>query len=161
MTTQEFKQLFDQYFDAIRSYIYYRSGDADLSTDIVQDIFLRLWEKQIVYREKENVGLLYKMAGDEFVSRYRRKQVEMNYIKSLSFKLHDVSPEEEMQYKELQQRYEDALSNLTEKQRVVFLMSRMDGLKYYEIANRLGIGVKAVEKRMKHALEFLKLKLNV
>ena len=40
-------------------------------------------------------------------------------------------------------------------------MSRTDGLKYHEIAARLGLSVKAVEKRMKHALNDLKLKLNV
>lgn len=161
MTKQEFKQLFDRHFDAVRRYIYYRSGDGDLATDIAQDVFLRLWEKQPDYRERENVGLLYKMAGDEFVSRYRRQQLELNYKNSLPFQLYDISPEEELQYKELQQRYEEALSSLPEKQRVAFLMSRMDGLKYHEIADRLNISVKAVEKRMNLALGFLKLKLNV
>ncbi|HKJ40491.1 MAG TPA: sigma-70 family RNA polymerase sigma factor [Sunxiuqinia sp.] len=161
MTKHEFKQLFDRHFDAIRNYIYYRSGDAELSTDIAQDVFLRLWEKQTEYRERENVGLLYKMAADEFISRYRRQQVELGYLKSLSFKLHDVPPDEELQYKELQQKYEAALADLSDKQRVVFLMSRSDGLKYHEIAERLGVSVKAVEKRMKYALDFLKLKLDV
>ncbi|HZL11179.1 MAG TPA: sigma-70 family RNA polymerase sigma factor [Prolixibacteraceae bacterium] len=159
MTDQEFKKLFDEHFDAIRNYIYYRSGDADLATDIVQDVFLRLWEKQLIYQKKENKGLLYKMANDEFISRYRRKQLEIKYTKSLAFSLNGVSPEEELQYKELQQMYEKALSNLSEKQRVVFLMSRMDGLKYHEIAERLGISIKAVEKRMKNTLAFFKFNL--
>ena len=161
LTKNEFKQLFDKHFDTIRRYLYYRSGDADLSTDLAQDVFLRLWEKGLDYHERENTGLLYKMAGDEFVSRYRRQKMELNYKKSLSFQIRDASPEDELQYRELQQSYEKALADLPEKQRVVFLMSRMDGLKYYEIAERLKISVKAVEKRMKLALGFLKLKLNV
>ena len=45
---------------------------------------------------------------------------------------------------------------MPEKQRVVFLMSRIDNLKYAEIADQLGLSVKAVEKRMKKALEFLR-----
>ncbi|MFY9151829.1 MAG: sigma-70 family RNA polymerase sigma factor [Prolixibacteraceae bacterium] len=159
MTPQEFKILFDQHFDSIRNYIYYRSGDADLSTDIVQDVFMRLWEKKLDFKKKENVGLLYKMANNEFVSLYRRKKLELNYSKTITFKLDKVSPEDEMQYKELQQMYEEALTKLTDQQRVVFLMSRKDGLKYHEIAERLGISVKAVEKRMKHALEYFKLNL--
>jgi RNA polymerase sigma-70 factor (ECF subfamily) len=87
--------------------------------------------------------------------------LELNYKNSLAFSLADVSPEEEMEYKELQQRYKKALAGLPEKQRVVFLMSRVDGLKYHEIADRLNISVKAVEKRMKNALDDLKSKFKV
>ncbi len=153
--------MFDQHFDAIRNYIYYRSGDADLATDLAQEVFMHLWEKQPDYHPKATVGLLYKMASDEFISHYRRQKLELNYKSALSFKLQDVSPEEELEYKELQQKYEKVLAGLSEKQRVVFLMSRMDGLKYHEIAERLRISVKAVEKRMKYALDDLKSKIKV
>ena len=62
------------------------------------------------------------------------------------------SPEEELEFLELQQKYEDALMKLPEGQRVVFLMSRMEELSYAEIAARLSLSVKAVEKRMSGAL---------
>lgn len=159
MTPQEFKLLFDQNFDAIRNYIFYRLGDADLATDVAQDIFMRLWEKQIEFSQKGNTGLLYKMAGDEVVNIYRRQKVKLNYTKSISFDLEGVSPEDELQYKELKLAYEKSLQDLSEKQRTVFLMSRMDGLKYHEIAERLGISIKSVEKRMKNALKLLKFNL--
>ena len=50
---------------------------------------------------------------------------------------------------------------MPEKQRTVFLMSRMDHMKYHEIAERLDLSIKAVEKRMKLALAFLKERLEV
>jgi RNA polymerase sigma factor (sigma-70 family) len=66
------------------------------------------------------------------------------------------SPEEQLIFEELKNRYETALTNLPEKQRTVFLMSRMEELKYHEIAERCGLSVKAVEKRMNLALSYLK-----
>jgi RNA polymerase sigma-70 factor (ECF subfamily) len=66
-----------------------------------------------------------------------------------------------MQYKELKSKYEHTLANLGEKQRVVFLMSRMEGMKYSEIAEKLGISVKAVEKRMNGALSTFRQVLKV
>ncbi len=156
MTREHFKELFDNHFDAVRNYVYYRSGDTDLATDIAQDTFLRIWEKQIGTNHPNIKGLLFKIAGDMFISSHR-KQKNMSRF-SLQFKPEDKgsSPEELMLFEELKDKYETALLNLPEKQRTVFLMSRMDRLKYQEIAGSLGLSVKAVEKRMNLALAYLK-----
>jgi RNA polymerase sigma-70 factor (ECF subfamily) len=66
------------------------------------------------------------------------------------------TPEDELHFQELKQKYEVALSQLTENQRITFLMNRMEGLTYREIAIRLDISQKAVEKRMSLALASLK-----
>lgn len=162
MTKDEFKKLFDEQFDRIRNYIYYRSGDKELATDIAQDVFIKFWEKNFEYHPQKNVGLLYKLASDEFISRYRHKKVAENYKNSLQFKLNDeeIQPDEVMEYEQLKDEYEKTLSEMTEKQRTVFLLNRRDGLKQTEIAEQLGISIKAVEKRMKNALSLLRLRLN-
>lgn len=67
-----------------------------------------------------------------------------------------LSPEEEILFKELATSYARALEQMPEKQRIVFLMSRNDELKYHEIAGLLDISIKTVEKRMNSALQFLK-----
>jgi RNA polymerase sigma-70 factor (ECF subfamily) len=61
-----------------------------------------------------------------------------------------------MEESEFQNRLEQAIGNLSEKQRQVFLMSRIEKMKYSEIAEVLEISVKAVEKRMHLALLSLK-----
>ena len=66
------------------------------------------------------------------------------------------NPEKELQFKELKADFEKKLADMTDSQRVVFLMSRMDGLKNREIAEKLNISIKAVEKRMSGALVIIK-----
>lgn len=156
MTRQEFKICFDQYFDAIRNYIYYRSGDADLATDLAQDAFMKVWEKQISYEGTRTKSLLYKMASDAFVSHLRKTKVKDNYLNSIDLNFKSDCPESLLDYKELKHYYESALAKLPEKQRTVFLMSRMEGLTYAEIATRLDISVKTVEKRMSKTLKSLR-----
>ena len=156
MTKEDFKILYNNYFDPVRNYLYYRSTNAELATDIAQEVFLKLWEKREKLQKEKIKGLLFKMASDEFVSGFRRNKLEMEFSQSFRFELIEESPEEEFKYKELKDNYEKALVALPEKQRVVFLMSRMEGLKYHEIAERLQLSVKAVEKRMNYALKYLK-----
>lgn len=160
MTRTFFKDIFDNHFDAVRNYIYYRSGDVEVATDIAQETFMKIWEKQIDTETKNIKGLLFKIASDLFVSNYRRQKVMLNFKLSLAPKVENQSPEDNMQFKELENKYESALIKLSEKQRVVFLMSRIDNMKYHEIANAVSISVKAVEKRMKLALLHLKKELN-
>ncbi|MCU4174062.1 RNA polymerase sigma factor [Carboxylicivirga sp. N1Y90] len=161
MTREEFKSLFDEHFEPLRNFIYYKCGDAELATDIAQDTFMKLWEKQPDKRPKELIGLLYKMAKDAFVSKYRRSKIEQEYVMKPPDNTNEQSPEEELAYKELKGTYEKALKKMPDKQREVFLLSRMDELKYHEIADRLELSVKAVEKRMKNALQFLRTALTV
>ena len=156
MNQKEFKCCFDEYFDAIRNYLYYRSGDAELSSDIAQDVFMKLWEKQIPYEKGRTKSLLYKMAADSFISHIRKSEIKSRHMYSamLSFDLDNV--ENDSSLAERKKFYEDALCVLPEKQRTAFLMNKMEGLTHKEIASRLGLSVKAVEKRIYKAFASLK-----
>lgn len=161
MTKEKFQACFDEHFDAIRNYLYYRSGDSELATDLAQDVFLRIWEKQMVLEEGYTKGLLYKMASDNFVSHLRRAKLQNEYLQSMPLAFKTEPVDSSIDYEVLKRQYEKVLSKLPEKQRVVFLMSRMNGLTYQEIAERLTISVKAVEKRMRNALGKLRTELQV
>ena len=160
MTRETFKKCFDLWFDELRGYITYRCCDGDLATDIVQEAFVKVWEKDMVYEGEKTKGLLYKMANNLWVSHYRKSQTEKKYRLSFTFKQPYNNTEEQLHFDELKERYELALANLSDKRKTVFLMSRMEDKTYPEIATELGISVKAVEKRMTLALQELRKILN-
>ncbi len=107
---------------------------------------------------ERTTGLLYKIARDLCASHWRKVESRKKYETHLSFgcNTEGLDPEHAMELKELKTLYEKTLSRLPEHQREVFLMSRMEDLTYKEIAVRLGVTVKAVEKRMQIALQVLR-----
>ncbi|WP_297090850.1 sigma-70 family RNA polymerase sigma factor [uncultured Draconibacterium sp.] len=160
MTKKEFKKLFDEHFAQIRSYVFYRSGDTELATDIAQEVFLTIWEKQLQIDLKRVKGLLYKIANNIFVSHCRKEKRSFDFFDHFEYNGESRSPEEEMVFSQLKENYRLALAKMPEKQRTVFLMSRVEALSYREIAEITGVSIKAIEKRMKLALAYLRTSLN-
>lgn len=156
MNTEEFKNIFERKFDELRGYLIYRCGDEELATDIAQECFMKVWEKRESIEMKQVTGLLFKMASDLFINSFQYKKRTQKIFENLRFDVEDYSPEELLSFEQLKNKYETLVEEMPENQRAVFLMSRIDGLQYKEIAERLGLGVKAVEKRMGIALNYLR-----
>ena len=160
----EFKQLFDRHFDDLRTFIFYRCGNLDMAQDMAQDVFMKVWEKRENLNNQNLKSLLFKMGNDLVISNYRKEAVRNDFAQCATAQgamTQDAcqSPEDDMIYQELVAAYAKALELMPEANRTVFLMSRNEELKYHEIAERLGISIKTVEKRMSAALQYLRTKL--
>ena len=151
--------IYHNHFDNLRRYLYYRSGDQDLSADIAQNVFMKIWKKKIDISKGNIKSLLFKMGTDEFISNYRRSKIERDYVNTQDFKL-VYETNDQNDFAEKKQKFEKALMNLTDKQRVALLMNKMEGLTYKEIAESLNLSKKAIEKRISQALSALKNNLN-
>lgn len=154
MNKKEFRDIYDKYGRTIRSYLYYRSGNEEIANDLTQDTFVKLWEGNYKYHPEKTKALLYKMAGGLFLDYLRKNKSEADNIEHFKFKLKESSHHDE-NAEQYRKKCELALKSLTEKERTVFLMNKMEGLIYKEIAACLEISVKAVEKRMSKALKKL------
>jgi RNA polymerase sigma-70 factor (ECF subfamily) len=121
---------------------------------------MKVWTKKMEIANGNIKSLLYKMAGEDFISHLRHKKVESNYINTLDFKIINEAEDGDF-YNEKKKEFEKALAELPEKQRTVLLMNKMGGLTYSEIAESLGLSNKAIEKRMGQALKTLKTNLGV
>ena len=130
-----------------------------MATDIAQDSFMKIWEKNLEYNENQIKGLLYKISKELWISQYRKLDSARKFELNLTYEDERITPEDLLEYDELRVQYEEVLSILPENQREVFLMSRMEDLTYKEIAERLDIGVKAIEKIMSLALRTLRKEL--
>ena len=159
MTAKDFKMIYDTHFDDLRRYLIYRSGDQDLSGDIAQNVFMKVWTKKIEIASGNIKSLLFKMATDEFISHIRRKKVERDYNNNIDLRLiRESDTDDDLSDKKL--RFEKALNQLSEKQRTALLMNKMQGLTHKEIAEILNLSQKAIEKRIRLAMETLKQNLN-
>ncbi|MEL7534586.1 MAG: sigma-70 family RNA polymerase sigma factor [Bacteroidota bacterium] len=156
MNRDDFKQYYDKYFDPLRSYLYYRSGNQALATDLSQEVFLIVWQKQLRIFPEQTPAVFFKIAKDLFVSHLRKQKVRQLHLQNLKLDFSQNEAEQSMSFKDLQAQYERILALMPEKQRIVFLMNRMEGATYKEIAARLNLSIKAIEKRMNLAIKFLK-----
>ncbi len=158
MNKEQFHQIFNTYFDSIRGYLYYKTSDESVAEDIAQNVFMKLWEHRERFDPNNIKPILYKIASDMAISHYRKRVVRVDFAKNMYYNTNtDLSPEEIIQYEELKRKYAIVIREMNDRQREVFLMNREEGLKYNEIAQRLNISVKGVEKRMSQALKILKL----
>lgn len=156
-----FEKLFRENYEAIRNFIYYKVSDQKLAEDIAQDVFLKVWERRDEIIPEKVRYLCYTIANNLSLNYIKHLKIVYNFKNTFIEKSEFETPQHILEQKEFNQKLQDAISALPEKQRVVFLMNRIDKLTYNEIADRLGLSVKAIEKRMSQALRELNEKLRV
>ncbi len=152
---QAFKQLFNQYVDPLKNFIFFRVGDIAVAEDLVQETFIKLWEKRDEIKDETVKSLLYTIASNLSKNHIKHQKVVLNFATKSSQPALSESPQQVLEHKEFSQKLAKALANLTEANRTTFLMNRVEQVTYAEIAERLNISVKTVEKRMSITLKLL------
>jgi RNA polymerase sigma factor (sigma-70 family) len=157
----EFEKIFKDWYVPVRNYLFYKTADSQAAEDITQDVFLKVWEKKNDIKIETVQYLIFKIATNLFINRHEHMNVRYRFINNYSGNTMSVAADYELEMKEFDEKLQAALANLDDKKRTVFLMNRIDGFTYSQIANILGITVKAVEKRMEKALAFLKERISM
>ena len=151
-----FRELFDQHYDGLRNLAYFKTGDGQLADDVVQETFLKLWSLRQKVRKDTVKAFLYTIASNIIKNQFKRRQVEYRFSRLISSDKQSDSADAGMLTFEFQRKLEQAIAQIPEGPRIVFLMSRIEGLNYNEIADRLNLSIKAIEKRMSEALKVLR-----
>jgi RNA polymerase sigma-70 factor (family 1) len=153
---ETFSQIYNDYGKTIWNFLYFKCGDDAQANDLVQDAFIKLWQNcKKVPREKAK-SFLYTVSNNMFLNQVAHHKVVLQYAQLQTYKMDTQSPQYLLEEKQYHEKLQNAIANLTEAQRTAFLLNRIEGKKYAEIAEILDISVKAVEKRMSHALASLR-----
>lgn len=147
----KFKALYAEWVQPLFRFVYFKCRDQAQAEDIVQETFVKYWDKMDTVKEGCEKSYLYTTAKNQMLNMIAHDKVVHQHAQSLSHGKVD-SPEYEMEVTEFKEKLEKAIASLPENQKEVFLMNRIDGMKYREIAEALGLSQKAVEKRMSLAL---------
>ncbi|MBQ0735630.1 RNA polymerase sigma factor [Aquimarina celericrescens] len=160
------EKAFDQFFKShaklLRNYIYYKFGDLDQAEDIVQDAFIKLWNNCSKVSLAKAKSYVYTIATNLGISITRHQKVKFkyqDYVIQRKTDINNESPEFIALEKEYMQKLKNAIADLPERQREVFLLSRIDKKTYKEIAELSNVSVKAIEKLMHKALLTLRKKI--
>jgi RNA polymerase sigma-70 factor (ECF subfamily) len=157
-----FSSFFRNQAKGLRNFLYYKFGNKEQAEDITQEAFIKLWQNCASVPLEKAKSYIYTIANNSSLNQIAHQKVVLQYENNFSANdKTNENPEYILEEKQFQNKLLKAIENLNEKQRVTFLMHRIDGKKYSEIAEILEISVKAVEKRIHLALENLRQQIDL
>lgn len=156
---QIFSSIFKANSKTIFNYIYYKFGNEEKANDAVQSAFIKLWENCAKVPPSKAKSFVYTVANNLYLNVIKAEKVRLKYADRTLKTTHET-PEFLMEESEFKIKLDNALDSLPENQRITFLLNRIDGKKYKEIAEMEGVSVKAIEKRMHLALKSLREKID-
>ncbi len=163
-----FEILFKRYERAIYSYLYRMTRNVSAAEDYTQDVFLRLWKNRHLYKPTGKFSsYLYQIAHNYCLNEATRRKITVSPLPVeeadafvISEKASDT-PLEILEKREISDFLEEALSELPDAQREVFILCRFHKMRYKEIAESLEIPVRTVESRLLAATQKLMQKLSL
>jgi RNA polymerase sigma-70 factor (ECF subfamily) len=157
-----FEQMFRTYYERLCHYANSILKDLDEAEEMVQTVFLNIWEKRADLEITLSLkAYLYRAVHNHCLNRIKHYGVRENhreYALNHQSDSHDAVAEA-IYGSELEERIEQAVRKLPEQCQVVFRMSRFEELRYQEIADKLGLSIKTVENQIGKALRIMRTEL--
>lgn len=152
-----FSKVFKTWAKDLQQFLHYKYGNQLNVEDKVQEAFSKLWENCSTTPPEKAKSFLFTVANNLCLNELKHQKVVQKHQKENPLKIaSNETTQFTLEEKEYLQKFEYALSQLTEAQRVAFMMNRAEGKRHKEIAELLGISRKAVEKRIYGALNKLR-----
>lgn len=157
-----FSKLFHVYHAKLHRYAFTILKDNDTAEDIVQTVFINLWERMDHLQLEDAIGsYLYKSTYNRCLNHIRNDKTREQRTYDAAGRMHQAvnNAEDRVRTTELSGRIQTVLENLPPQCRLIFVKSRMENKRYATIAMEMGISVKTVEAQMGKALKIFRDKL--
>ena len=155
---ESFNKVFRRYYTPLTRFCVRFVGDGDQAAEIVQDLFVKVWtnrEKLTLTSSFESYML--RAVRNSAITYINKERAHTDVNERIYTDDSDANdPSETLQSNNLEASYQKVLATMPEKRREVFLASRFDGLKYAEIAEKMGLSQKTVEAHMSAAIKQLR-----
>ncbi len=159
ISIKEFEILFKKYYSQLCLYAVKYVNNNTIAEEIVQDVFFKIWEKRSSLNIKISVkSYIYMSVRNKCLQYLKHQKIEQSYNKYIDnqAKINTEMPCENIIYEETLDIFNEVLNTLPTHCAQIFILSRFNGLKYSEIANRLSISVKTVEANISKALKLFR-----
>jgi RNA polymerase sigma-70 factor (ECF subfamily) len=158
-----YTEIFEKYKVILYKHAYRLLGDEEDSNDVIQDLFLTLWQKRIDLNFKVSLSsYLYSSVRNRIFDIITHQKVAAKYLASIKTFVEqgDYITDNHIRTKELSLIIEKEIAALPPKMREIFELSRDERLSYKDIAEKLGISDGTVKQQVYNAVKILKLKIN-
>jgi RNA polymerase sigma-70 factor (ECF subfamily) len=149
-----FELVFKAYYIPMVGYANTILHDMDMAENIVQNVFVKLWENRTKYHIKNLKGYLLVAVRNSCNNEFKRIHHENEYQKQLDNNI--LTGTLNFSDSVVMDKINQVINQLPEQRKRIFKLSRLEGLKYREIAKKLNISPKTVEIQMGKALKFLR-----
>ncbi len=159
---QAFKSFFDKHYDALFVFLRNRNVSRDVAEDLIQKAFIYIWENR--HTIEPNLSLksyLFRIAYTRMINHMEQQKRFSDVDDPLSNESDTHSPQEMAEFNDLYKAFQNTVSNMPEKRRMVFESCFLQDLTYKETAEILSVSVKTVENHMALAFKDLRKALNV
>jgi len=157
------EQLFNYYYPRLygfsKSFLKLEQG----IDDIIQEVFIRIWQNRKRIKDPASFNSYIFTITRNLLLNELRSRLNNNNLKEEIRKLsiaQEYTISEELDYKDFKNRVDKIISELPERQKEVFMLSRAEGLSHKEIASKLEITPKTVEYHISSAIKSVKVKLS-
>ena len=149
----EFEKVYTDNIRSLTHYLYYSFGDLEKAKNFTQEAFIRLWNNCREISISKARSFVFTTAKRLFLDDIAHQKVKLKFQDRTKAKMEKAENADDLvREKEFKEALEEAISDLPEKQRTVFLMNRIDKMKYADIAETLDVSVKTVEKHVSQSL---------